>query len=379
LDRHLRLGAEGLAEDRPDLPMSARVVLTAAVLAAASVARAQPAVSGGNGTIYIGTYAKKILAINEATLRVVDSIPVSVGIPLSVGLSFDRKHFYVLDPTFEKVEIIDVATKKPLDTFSLTSGNMKVRLWGLNVDPKERFAVLLVKTYTKKLDRFEIGPPTLLKYDLAKHAVTDTIPWPKGEERDGASIIFSPNGDLLYFFTSDDVLVYNTQSMKQVDRWELSRALDEGMGRFNFFFPDDVFEDPGFYTSLFRITDPVNNRTMMGVARADLVNKSVDFYTLGPSEPVSFTLAPGRKRAYGLRRQIGNYQIWVFDLEGRKILKKAEFAGRPRMGLNVSSNGKLLYIHTAGSTIDLFDTETLKLVRTVTLNADMTDFVLIPH
>ena len=278
----------------------------------------------------------------------------------------------------DDVEVFDIATRKALDKFSLSTGNTKVRIWGLNVDPRERFAVLLIKTYTKKLDRFEIGKPTLLRYDLAKKTVTDTIPWPKGEERDGAQVIFSPNGDLLYFFTADDILIYETDKLKQVDRWELARAIDEGLGRFNFFFPSDPYEDPGFYSGLFRITDPVNRRTLMGVARVDLVKKSVDFYTLGPSEPVSFRLAPGRRRGYGLRQQVGNYEFWTFDLEGRRVLKKTQFRGRPRMGLTPSSNGRVLYIHTAGPTIDLYDADSFRHLRTVDLGADMTNFVLIP-
>jgi hypothetical protein len=201
-------------------------------------------------------------------------------------LSFNRKHFYVLDPQYEHVEVIDIATRKAIDKFTLSSGNTRVRLWGINVDPRERFAVVLVKTYTKKLDRFEVGKPTLLRYDLAKKAVTDTIPWPKGEERDGAQIIFSPDGEYMYFFTTDDVLVYSTDSLKQVDRWELSRTLfEEGMGASTSSSRTTSTRNPGFYTGLFRITDPVNRRTLMGVARVDLVKRSVDFYTLGPSEP----------------------------------------------------------------------------------------------
>ena len=329
--------------------------------------------------MYVGTYTKKILVVNEATLKVTDTIPVSVGIPTNMLLSHNRKRFYVLDPTFENVEVIDIASRKAIDKFTLSSGATRVRIWGLNVDPRERFAVVLVKTYTKKLDRFEIGKPTLLRYDLAKHAVTDTIPWPKGEERDGAQIIFSPDGELLYFFTTDDVLIYSTDSLKQVDRWELSRTLfEEGMGRINFFFPNDIYEEPGFYTGLFRITDPVNRRTMMGVARVDLVKRLLDFYTLGPSEPVSFRLAPGRRRAYGLRQQVGNYEFWTFDLDGRRVGTRTRFAGRPRMGLTASSNGKFLYIHTAGPTIDVYDANTFKHLRTVDLGADMTTFALIP-
>lgn len=334
--------------------------------------------NGGNATIYVGTYAKKILVINEATMRVTDSIPVSIGIPTQMILSYARTRLYVLNPQFDEVEIVDLASRKSQGKFTLSSDSMRVRIWGINVEPRERFAVLLVKTYTKRRDRYEVGRPTLLRYDLARRAVTDTIPWPRGEERDGAQIIFSPNGDLLYFFTTDDVLIYRTDSLKQVDRWELSRALDDGLGRFNFGFPNDPYEDPGYYTGLFRISDPVNRRLMMGVARVDLVRRAVDFYTLGPSEPVSFRLAPGRRRAYGLRQQVGNYEFWTYDLENRRVLGKTQFRGRPRMGLTISSNGRMLYIHTAGTTIDLYDTQTFRLIRTVDLGADMTGFVIVP-
>ena len=333
--------------------------------------------NGGDGKLYVGTYAKQILVLDERTFAVTDTIPVSVGIPLAMLLSFNRKHFYVIDPAFENVEVIDIATKKSLDKFTLSSGKTKVRIRGLTVEPNEKFAIFLIKTATKQTDRWEIGKPTLVRYDLTKHAVTDTIPWPKGEEREGAQMLFSPNGDLLYFF-ADEVLVFETKGLKQVDRWEMGRALEEGMGRFNFGFPETVYEEPGFYTGMFRVSDPVQNRTLMGVARVDLVRRNVDFYTLGPNESVGFALAPGRRRAYGLKQQVGNYEIWTYDLESRRVLNKTPFRGRPRMGLDVSSNGSLLYIHTAGMTVDLYDSATMRLVRTVDLGADMTDFYVLP-
>lgn len=355
-----------------------RGALFALMFPAALAAQAPNArISGGDGKLYVGTYAKQILVLDERTFRITDTIPVSIGIPLGILLSENRKHFYVFDPSFEHVEKIDIATKKSVDKFTLSSGRTKVRIRGLNVEPNEKFAVFLIKTYTKQTDRFEIGKPTLVRFDLEKKVVTDTIPWPKGEEREGAQMLFSPNGDLLYFF-ADEVLVFDTKTMKQVDRWELGRALEEGMGRFNFGFPQTVYEEPGFYTGMFRVSDPVQNRTLMGVARVDLVRRAVDFYTLGPNESVGFALAPGRKRAYGLKQQIGNYEIWTYDLENRRVLSKTPFRGRPRMGLDVSSNGSLLYIHTAGMTIDLYDTATARFVRSIDLGADMTDFYVIP-
>lgn len=332
---------------------------------------------GGNGTIYLGTYHKQIYRIDEATMRITDSMPVTAGIPIGTLLSYDKKRMYALDARYERVEVFDLDQRKAVDSFTLTTPDQRVMLWGINVEPRERFAVLLVKTYKKLVDRWEVGKATLLKYDLKTKAVTDTIPWPKGEEREFAQILFSPDGGLMYFFGAD-VLIFDTQTLKQVDRWELARSLDDGMGRFNFGFPQDIYEQPGFYTGLFTVNDPVNNRGIMGVASVNLATRHVDFYTLGPSAPVSFRMAPGKKKAFGLRSAVGNYEFWTFDLESRRVTGKVPFAGRPRMGMTVSSNGRYLYIHTAGRTIDIYDSSTFKLVRTVTLDADMTSFVLIP-
>jgi hypothetical protein len=145
-----------------------------------------------------------------------------------------------------------------------------------------------------------------------------------------------------------------------------------------FGFPNDIYEEPGFYTGLFRSTDPVNHRTMMGVARVDLVRKSFDYYSLGPSQAVTFRLAPGKKRAYGLHSEVGNYQFWTFDLENRRVLGKTEFRGRSRMGMTVASNGEMIYIHTAGNTIDIYDVATFKHQRTIEFGADMTGLILVP-
>jgi DNA-binding beta-propeller fold protein YncE len=369
---------------RPSLRVAALagvVSLAPLALAAQStrLASADPIPSGGDGTIYVGTYARTILVLDEATMRVRDTLRTSVGIP-EISLSFDKKHLYVTDPGNEKVEIIDLATKQSLGMFTLSHDSVKVRMNGFSLDPKERFAVLLVKAYTKHKDRYEVSRPTLLRYDLEKHAVTDTIAWPRGEEREFAQIIFAPKGDLMYFFTQDDVLIYDTNTLKEVDRWDISRTLfEEGLGRINFGLPYDVYEEPGFYTGLFRTNDPVNHRQQMGVARMDLANRQLDFYSLGPSQAVSFRLAPDRKRAYGIHNEIGNYQFWTFDLESRRVLGKTEFTGRPRMGLVVSSNGTQLYITTAGSTIDQYSTRNFAHLGTLNLGADMTNVIIVPR
>lgn len=59
-------------------------------------------------------------------------------------------------------------------------------------------------------------------------------------------------------------------------------------------------------------------------------------------------------------------------MEQKRLVRRVEFEGRPRMGLRVSSNGKLLYIYVAGATIDVYDAETFTHMRTIEMDADQT-------
>jgi hypothetical protein len=340
---------------------------------------AKPRVSAGNGTLIIGSYPKQFWIIDEATEKVVGTIPYQSGIPRRTTLSRDLTRFYTVEAAMEKVEVLDIASRKTIDTFTLSEGNTKVRIRSLQPDPQHRFLIMVTASATKQLDRFEIGTPTLVQYDLASHRIVRTIPWPNNEERQNANILFSPDGRLLYVFSDQDVLIYETANFTQVDKWELSKPIEEGFGRLEFGPRDVVNDEPGFYTALFNVADPIQHRSLMGVGRVNLAAKSVDFYTLGPAAEVSFSMAPGRKVAYGLSDEIGHYEFWKFDLEHRKFAGRTEFKGRPRMGLKTSSNGKVLYIYVAGNTIDLYNAETYEYMRTITLDGDMTtDLFVLP-
>jgi hypothetical protein len=368
--------------------MVAGAVLAAAAFALAGAAPAK--LTGGNGTLYIGGWPNRIFVIDEATEKVTGTIEVTTagppkgGPPRAMVLSKDRKRFYLTN-SLEQVEILDVATRKSIDHFSMSEGpNKRTYIRGMVPDPLDRFLIMVLKVVEKKIDRYEVGPPKLVVYDLREHKIARTVPWPNNEERENVNVLFSPDGKLLYFF-ADDVLVYDTTEFKQVDTWELSRPIEEGFGRFDFGPRDTTYEEPGFYSGIFTVRDAVQNRDIMGVARVNLTAKSFDFWAIGPAvqlpvgaRPVSFSLAPDRKRAYGLLQEIGRYEFWTFDLEHHNVVK-TEFDGRPRMALRTSTNGKLLYVYQAGNTIDLYDASTYKYLRTMTLDADeTTDLFVVP-
>ncbi len=332
----------------------------------------KPKVVAGNGTLIVGTYPDKFWIIDEATEKIVGSISFKSGIPRRTTISRDRKRFYTIEAGMEKVEILDIASRSTVDTFTLSEGAKKVRIRSIEPDPLHRFVMILTASATKLVDRFEIGAPALMQYDLKEHKVVRTIPWPNGEERQNIQIQFAPDGKLMYLFTDQDVLIYDTEKFAQVDKWELSKPIEEGFGRLEFGSSDILNDEPGYYTGIFNVSDPVQHRRIMGIGRVNLSAKTVDFYTLGPTSPLSFTMAPGRKIGYGLFQDIGRFEFWKFDLEHRKLAGRTEFAGRPRMSLKTSSNGKVLYIYNAGNTIDLWDAETYQHLRTITLDGDMT-------
>jgi hypothetical protein len=330
-------------------------------------------------TWYIGTYTNDILVWDEASEQVVDRITLANPIPRAITPNETLDRLYVRDASGQQMEVVDVRTRRVVDSFTLSQANVSVRIDNFVPHPGDDRAVVVVKRYTRERDRYEVEGPFVLEYDLRQKQVTDTLEWPDGRARDrGGSFRYSPDGETLYFF-GDDVIALDADTYEEVDRWELSEPLEPGLGRPSFGFNPGTYDPPGVATSLLRLTDPAQNRDMLGVARVRLSEKEVDFFTLGESAPIrGFAVAPGGTRAYGLYSDIGSYEFWEFDLEAQRVTRRQPFAGRPRMGLQAGADGESLYIHVAGNTIDVYDIDTFELARTVEFDDDMTSVVVIP-
>jgi hypothetical protein len=359
-----------------------RILTLAAICAASLVATPTlqgqgrtakaPVLSGGNGMMYIGTYKGEIEIYDEATEKLTGTIKLKTGIPRSMTFSPDRTRFYALDSRFEQIEIVDVATRKTIDSFKLSAGNKNIRVSNLQPDPSNTFLILMYRTATKLADRWEIGPPTLQKYDLASHAFGQVIPWPRGEERESVNMRIGPDGKHLFVF-GEEVTVLETEKFTEVESWPFAQPTETGLGRINLGPSHDFNDPPGMFTGLFTMNDPDRARRIMGIGRVDLRARKLDFSPIGPASNVApFAQAPDRKRAYGITQEIGNYEFWTFDLEKNTVTMRTKFEGRPRLGLRVSSNGKLLYVYVAGATVDVYEAATHKYLRTVWLGGDQT-------
>ena len=64
------------------------------------------------GTLIVGTYPDSFWIIDEATQQITGSIKFGSGLPRRTALSRDRSRFYTVEAQMEKVEVIDIATRK---------------------------------------------------------------------------------------------------------------------------------------------------------------------------------------------------------------------------------------------------------------------------
>jgi hypothetical protein len=341
---------------------------TVALIAGVSV---QAAAAQATARWYLGTYTDELLVWDEASEQIVERIQMRNRIPRNISVSESKDRLYVTEATAQTVEIVDIARGEVIDDFTLSEDSITVRIEDFAVHPSNDRAILSIMRFVAHADRYSVGGPYVVEYDLRAKEVTDTVPLPDDVDPGDVDFRYAPDGETLYLF-ADEIIAVDAESYEEVDRWDLSRPIEPGLGTSNFNTNSGTYDEPGVATSLFRMTDPAQNRRLLGIARVRLAERDVDFFTLGTNENVgNFQLAPGGTRAYGLLSQIGRYEFWEFDIAGKRVARRQAFAGRPRMGLRVSADGTKLYVYVAGPTIDVYDAATFELLRTVTFDEDM--------
>jgi hypothetical protein len=357
-------------------------LIAAGESAVVASARAQP-LSAGTGTIFLGSYSGHITAIDEAT-ESVTTMPLKTGAPFVVRLSPDKTRFYVQSANQEHFEVVEVRRRQTLDTFTLSDAQRHVRALAYEVDPQHRTMVLVARTATRLIDRWEIGAPEFIQYDLAEHKVLRTVPWSVDPEPAyyNVALRFSPDGKLLYVF-GHQVDIYDAATMQQVDSWDLSVPIESGMGRLDPGGWDDAADQPGVFSSLFTMRDAVQKRNLLVVGQIDLAAKTVATFPLGPAPTtgdLSFNVAPDRRHAYVLHGDIGHHELWTVDMAARRVQSRVSVPTRPRMQIRASSNGQVLYFHQAGRLIELYSADASRRLRTITLDSDMMygTFVVVP-
>jgi hypothetical protein len=63
---------------------------------------------------------------------------------------------------------------------------------------------------------------------------------------------------------------------------------------------------------------------------------------------------------------------WVWDIAAHKVIKREFLPARVNFRFGISSDGSKLLVYGGGSTIEFYDTKTLKSTKLLYVNKDMT-------
>ena len=355
-------------------------IATLSILAAACFGQ------GGAAKLYVGAWPQRVLIVDEATGRLDGEIALKTGVARSIEATRDKKRLIVSTMKDSGIEIIDLATRQVTSSFTLSEGNKKMRPQGLALDSQGKLLYTIITPVEKKIDRFEIGKRKWAVIDIDQKKIARTVDIPPDMEQDVRGMLkLSPDGKFIYAF-GQNILVFDTVDFKQVEKIDLQKpTFSQATDSLSMFGDMDRWGDPAILQSVFFRTDNVVRRTVFGLARFDLNKRTFDFQPIGPP-PNQFSgvqVTPDQKTGYAISidGQHGDRvtQFMVFDMAKQKLVKRAEFAGRTRFTFAISSDGKKLLIYGAGNTIEFYDAATLKLEKTLDVNADMTTgLVVIP-
>jgi hypothetical protein len=237
-----------------------------------------------------------------------------------------------------------------------------------------------MKVVLKDIVEYKIEPPQFVAIDLQDKKIAKSWPFPKDLDQGfgfNATYKVSPDGKLLYVF-QDDILIFDLSTFKQVDKIELAQPPYPGATPYRLAANDDSMDDPGNVTSVFTSVDSIVRKGTLGMASIDLNTRKVDYFPIGPLLPMmGFQLSPDRKRGYSVMPKIstgGNRDTewWVWDIPTHTVIKKKTFESRPTFRFSVGGDGKRLYLYGAGSSLEIFDAETLESKKLIFLNRDTT-------
>jgi hypothetical protein len=331
------------------------------------------------GTIFLGAYPDKLLTLDEAKGVETTKLTLATGLPTSMRLSNDKKKLYVTTITTSGFEVIDTATKKVVNSFSLNTPTTRYRFNGGVADSAGRYFYMIGQKFDREVDRYRVGKPQYMVVDLQLKKVVRAVDIAPEDTTSGfrQGLMLSEDGKTLYAFR-DKILIINTADFKVVQRIDLAKPDMPEVENISFGGGVEQLQSPREYVSLFNATDPYIKNKVFGIARFDLATRQFTFTPIGPA-PASMAglqVTPDGKEGYTVvtTGTLGNKrcEFWRMDLSNNKVLAKSEFECRSRFQFGMSGDGTKLYIYGASYNIEIYDAKTLKLEKDWDVGNDAT-------
>jgi len=271
----------------------------------------------------------------------------------------DLDKIYTITDWGQQIEQLDLKGKKVVRTFRTGSGDVKVRALDIELNPANPNLLYALSLRQRWLpDEIVDMTPAVLVLDLATGKVVKEIEIPRG----CTNIFFGYDGSEFYI-TGRDVFVFDPMTGKQVNFLGLAHPTTTGV-------------DPQISLNIWRLHDQsgmamvlvgsqaaANNLMYQGYYTIDLKKKSTEgsmrlVTDIGPLyNQFSAVVSPDRKYYYMVLNKVEKR-----DFATNRLLATAD-VDKSYYTIQISSDGKKVYLGGGGDSILIYDTETMKLLK----------------
>lgn len=308
----------------------------------------------------VPVHPRSLLLFDGHSDTIVGEIHTRGRNPRELVSSADGKWVYATTESRTQVEAVNLQTRTVERVFSLAPPGYRLTIFGMTLSRKGDSLFLHVKPVRELPDEYRVDPPQIWSLDLSTGKTKKIAEVPQGvgalvATRDGRLVA---SGRDFYYIDVAKGRIAETLPMETVAQ------PDRGPTDMLAFFAQPergrILSVP-YYT-----TDPITGKDMFGISNLDVDSGKVDLVDLGrPPIPLySSVVSPDHKRAYGVMAQ-----LVAVDLQERKLLKVVDLQHTSYV-INISRDGKKLYVSGAAHFIDVYDAETLKLLKTLDLPGD---------
>jgi hypothetical protein len=295
-----------------------------------------------------------IQVIDGDTDAIVADIPIK-GAVREVGLTADKKFLYVATNR-HLVHKVDLAENRVVGTVDINNEGWERFMFGfvLGADGTSAYGALM----SRKSDKGEavVGKPVVAQFDLATGKLLRSVEVPWGV----AHLVSVKGGKMLYAFGQDIYKIDTTGSdLKLV---ETVPMFDKQMNILPFW---DYSFDNGGVASMNYYTPQAMGLLLVHQDTGEVQD------ILIKGEPVmaySVVLSPDRSKAYAVMDD-----LTVIDLAKKSYVTSVPIKEGTCYGVNVSSDGRKIYVGGGGSTLTIFDARTLKPIKVLQMASDGMD------
>jgi len=307
----------------------------------------------------MGIHPHALIVLDTSKDEVVAEIPLRGRAPKEIACTRDGRHLYVTTEGRSQIEVVDFANRKVEDVIHIAPPGYKFVIYGMTLSRDEKVLYIHVKPVRLLPDEYQAEPPEILAYDLSAHQSRKLLEVPEGV----AALVALADGKRLLAWGRDLLFVDIAQGKITGTFGLQTPSPDHGvlntLPLFVQYDQADVFSVP-YYT-----TNPVNGKDVMGLVDADLETGLPSVIELGPAIPLySTVLSPDRKRAYSVMNQ-----LVAVDLEEKRVTNVVNL-DRTKYVINISGDGRKLYVSGAGPFMDIYDAQTLKPIKKIELSGD---------